>query len=760
MLALGGAPRWAAITTTFLAVAGAACYVAARRYARSPLVILLAVAAGLTALQWVPLPAGVVNLLAPGKFEIVQDNARSLAMPMPRYFAISYDPAATLLELVKLLGYVAFAVVGVRLAESRRRRRRIVNTVVVLSCFVAALAVIHSAADLHSVYGLVVPRGSGHQLILGPLVDPNHLAALLALAAPVAIGLAIEKKGRPRFLWLCGTVLLVAGTLLTRSRGGGLGLGVAVMVGTGMWWLQRKRESRTRSSPRTNVVAAAVVLTCALVLVATWTAGGLLHDFGATHSDELVGQEGKTAVWRKSATLVNQYPYTGVGRGAFGFAYTRLQSDSHATYTHVENEYLQAVVDWGIPGAALLAALLVLLVVKMIGAWRAGPVEAGIVAGLGGLAVHSAFDFALQIPGVALPAIALASAVLPGSLQRAGAHYRKRVAYRAGGITVVVACLLIAIGSRGEQAASESVDLQSSSSEESPRLAEAIEAWQRHPADYVMAGITAQQLIRAGDARSVGVLNRALFLNPKHPTLHELAARALYLAGKRKQSLVEMSLALEYTVRRRRLIDELVRMFPDPASAAEGVPLTDLSAALESIDLLQRTGHEEIARLAAKRCEALYPSAPELYTAIARIALKQGDGAGALAAAQQAQKLRPDAISAILVARATAATGDAEPAAEGLRRDLRAGTFHERTDRAAAYDALSEINNDLGRLEDARAALLEELSLISEPWRRARIHRRLATLEDRMGNHHRAELERKQAQSLESRGRRRLPAAG
>ncbi len=593
VLAIGGAPRWAALSTAALALAGASCFLAARRSAVSALIPFLVATAALTALQWVPLPASVIEVLSPRKYTLISDNARALSEGLPRLFPISYDPPATLLELIKLISYAAFGLVCVQLATRERQRRRIVLASVAAACTLAGLAVIHELGHFDSVYGLY-PLDQLPQVLLGPVVNPNHLAAVLALAAPVTIGLAIEARGNRRLLWAGATFLLAAGTMLTRSRGGFLGLAVGLLAGALLWALQYRKQ-RPQASKRistSSAIAAGVVGVCAMVLIGAATAGGLLHDLGATKSGELTGTEGKAEIWQKSAPLADQFRYAGVGRGAFGFAFTRLQPDSRVTRTHVENEYLQAVIDWGVPGAGLVAALLVLLALPILRRWSAGPVEAGIIAGFFGLAAHSVFDFALQVPGVALPAIGLLAVMVPAKLERKVANRTKLIAVRGAVLAASLVFLVAAATSPGKQARSESVALNATSS---PNLSGALEAWHRHPADYVLAGITAQQMLLARDQRSIAVLNRALYLDPKHPALHALAARALYAFGKRDQALVEMSLALADAIQRRSLVDTLVGMYSDPAEAARGVPTDDVNAALGIIDMLRRRRHPRVA---------------------------------------------------------------------------------------------------------------------------------------------------------------------
>lgn len=753
--ALGGAPRWASIATTTLLVGSAACYFTARRSTRSEIFYFFLITCALTAIQWIPLPIALVGLASPDKLELVKDNARAMATPVPSTMRLSYDGPATLLALVRLVGYAAFAFVCVRLAAQRRWRKRLVTTIVLTAAALSVTAIVHQLAGLSLIYGFVTPPGGLSELVLGPIVNPNHLASLLALGVPVAAGLAIAARSQRRAWWVGIALLLVAGTLITRSRGGALGLGVGLFVG-GMIWLRQSRKAGRGKRGKMSIgtiVPAAIVGFCAVVLVVISTGSGLVEDLGKSRTDELSGQEGRSVVWQRAATLVGNHAIAGVGRGAFQFAYSRIQQTSQTTYSHVENEYLQSVVDWGIPGAAFLAALLVLMIRRAWGKWDAGPVEAGVLGGLAGLAVHSLFDFSLELPAVGLSAIGLAALVLPGQIQRSKrgpttVRIRRGLAFAGAGL-----CIILAATAQGRQAATEGRELAaqiSVGSHADPAATTA--AWRRHPSDYLMAGLVAQQLLRQGDERSVAVLNRALFLNPKHPTLHALAVRALFAAGKKSQALVEMALALQYAEHRRPLVDDLTRTFTNPTDIAAGVPITDLNAALNVIAILQRADHKEAAWVAAERTRDAHPDAPEIQTVLVRLALVRADHPAALTAAKRAVALRPDATSVLLLARALSVNGDYANGIKTLTTALANRTIEGRRQETRAHNMLARMRIDSGDLVGARADLLKVISLSATPAARARAHRELAEIENKQGNLQQAELERKMAEKLEKVG--------
>ena len=120
----------------------------------SPLLIPLAVAAGLTLLQLIPLPIAIAEQVASAKLALVRGNAAAWGDPQPTWVMASYDPPATLVELAKLIGYLALAYTCVRLAAIRRARHLLAMIVVGAATAVAVVTLVHHAAGLAEVYGL------------------------------------------------------------------------------------------------------------------------------------------------------------------------------------------------------------------------------------------------------------------------------------------------------------------------------------------------------------------------------------------------------------------------------------------------------------------------------------------------------------------------------------------------------------------------------------------------------------------------------
>ena len=401
---LGSGPRWASCAALFLAVACALPQLFSRRTGayRSPLVWLLGIAALCTAVQLIPLPAALVQWLAPARHGLEVDNARALGLTPQSFLPLTFDTAATWLELAKLAGYLLFAYACLHLARSSQGRDWLARTVAGAGIAMAACALLHHLLGLRILFAIYEPAASAPSF-LAPLLNDNHLAGFLALTTPLIIALAMAGHGVRRVLWAMGALLCAAVSLLVQSRGAAVALavGLALMAGASLWHRHLEARGRVRGRPALElgrVLPIGVVLACVVVLLATFAAGGVRDELATTSAAELQAGDSKLGVWRASADLARDNTWTGVGRGAFEYAFTRVHHSGLKTYSHVENQYLQTLVDWGLPVAAILALLCLWTGLAALRHWRRSPLELGALCGLTILLVHSAVGFC---PGAA-----------------------------------------------------------------------------------------------------------------------------------------------------------------------------------------------------------------------------------------------------------------------------------------------------------------------------------------------------------------------
>jgi hypothetical protein len=248
-----------------------------------------------------------------------------------------------------------------------------------------------------------------------------------------------------------------------------------------------------------------------------------------------------------------RYPWAGVGRGSFEQAYSQVSSHGgEVRYQWVENGYLQALVDWGAPVALLLAVMAGWSLVLAMRRLDPDPLASGALGAIVALAVHDAADFSVEVPGIALPALALlATLYARRSSEPEGG--RRMLSVRWPLLVAPLAFAVIAVFAAGQRLAGDegrSFAARAARDDATPEavLAEGSALVRRHPADWIAPLAIGQRLARAGDPAAMRWLNLAVTLNPSHPTPHLVAAELLARYGKKSQSILEYRTAILNTI--------------------------------------------------------------------------------------------------------------------------------------------------------------------------------------------------------------------
>ncbi len=189
----------------------------------------------------------------------------------------------------------------------------------------------------------------------GPVGDPNFYGLILVALVPLAlVRLRDERTGLPRVVAGLSALLLVAGIVLTYSRGDALALAAVAVLYVPL--------ARVR---RSHVIVALLALAPATALAppSFWTRLGSLGDVasGAAASSDasLVDRAGATQV---AMAMFEDHPLTGVGAENYGATYfpyaLRLNVPSAAARSH--DLYLQVAAETGVPGLLTFGAAMVL----------------------------------------------------------------------------------------------------------------------------------------------------------------------------------------------------------------------------------------------------------------------------------------------------------------------------------------------------------------------------------------------------------------
>ncbi|MCU0691877.1 MAG: O-antigen ligase family protein, partial [Polyangiaceae bacterium] len=395
-------PTLLVIGTLSIACGALALHVYQRDAGRWPITLPAAGVLGLTAwtaLQALPLPSGFVAAIAPHNADVWAHVLDPLGAPGPSWHPISLDPGATWVEALKGVTYLGVVVASSVIAH--RRGAVFGVALVALSGVCAALfTIMHGLAGMTKVFGVYEPIHNFAPWHIGPLLNANHLAGYLNLAAMCGLGLLLVRHTRiPRWATGLGVATIVGVTVASASRGGVvvLPIGVAIVV-----LLLRTRSGRLPEHAVSNRWLN--ILTLSAI-----GGGAVLAWLGLTTKqwDELLSNDlSKLSILEWARPLLADHRLVGIGRGAFETVYPAYRPNvGHVLWTHPENVLAQWAAEWGVPVAVLAAVFFLwLLRPTRMGATRSA-VAAGGVAGIAILVLQNWVDFSLELPGVAIAVV-------------------------------------------------------------------------------------------------------------------------------------------------------------------------------------------------------------------------------------------------------------------------------------------------------------------------------------------------------------------
>ncbi len=533
-LAIGSAPYWVSVGTLGAIILTSPVVFGRLARGWSRLSMLLLLLAVYSAVQLAPLPVSWLEVIAPHSAEYFRGLERIPGTPVGRpWGSLSLDPGATALEVLKWSVYALVSAASGRVVRVYGFTTILVIVGGVGSCL-SLIALGHVLVSAERVFGLYAPIP--RRAVLGPLINPNHLASYANLAALSCVGLALTGSGRViRLLSLGASALNVIACFVSASRGGVL----ALLVGLGLLaamalWIQPPRTRLSRGWTLSGYAA----------LVALGVAS-----LSTARSRELFDSDlSKFALLPRALEAAEQHLLWGVGRGAFDSLSLRYYPElGSVVFRSIEAFPVSFLVEWGAPVTLVaLTSLGMLLVPARLGALR------DLRRAAAWIALFSVFLQNLADIGLELPSLSLAVWALFGALESsADARRSEQQALsrpRSGGAAVAV--LLAAIGALastqlGPNAFERRRDLHARFVARDPHFeAVALKAMLACPADPYFPFLAGVAKAREGqDALRLGAI--ALHRAPSYGRAHFLVGRALLGHGARSQAILEFRLAMQ-----------------------------------------------------------------------------------------------------------------------------------------------------------------------------------------------------------------------
>lgn len=286
------------------------------------------------AIQLLPLPEALLRAIDPARADLLA-GWNGLGIGRTDWAPLSVAPSLTFAQLERLLTCLLTFFLARECSASLAEKK----------WWVAAPPV--AVAVLEGLLGLwqyVLGMGRAY----GTYVNPNHFAALMHMALPLAaMGTAAalrksRRTGTAHIAAACGLMACAAvaifGTLFSLSR---MGL-AAMLAGFAVMGFLAVRRGRGMLLAAVPVVLMAVVL----------TAPGALADRIAAGGAELSGGA-RLEFARETLRLIAAYPWFGCGLGTYVSAIQQFRASAPtALLDFAHNDYLQLAAELGIVGLA------------------------------------------------------------------------------------------------------------------------------------------------------------------------------------------------------------------------------------------------------------------------------------------------------------------------------------------------------------------------------------------------------------------------
>ena len=542
-----------------------------------PLALGLGVLATFTFIQSIPLPASWVALISAHSQEL-----RGFLLNQPPRLSLAYEVSAARRESAKL-GIYAMVAVAAFLRARRHHGLGFLARAVIASGFTTALiAVLHRALGVDRVLGVLPTRTPITEMIT-TFANANHAASFMTLGALVSLGAALS-TGRGsrsgRIVYFGATLLFSALVVMSGSRGGLIALSTGLLlfaVFSPKPELESSRASWIQRFSLPLVAGFACLVGCSAFLFR-----GEARVMG--HLADDLGPGGKFAAFRDVPPLVVDHPWAGIGRGSFVSVYPAYKSSSaQLTFAYPENLVAQLIAEWGVVvgGLALVGVVLVVVFTFLQLRRRRSTMQTAVFAGLLVVLLHNLVDFSLELPGVAIPFVALMAGL--GHSFRGRELVALSTSLRGWGIGIGWAAasglVLLSVFLTGDL----DLDLAKFSPSgdashlSAVSLTEAEAIANRHPANGYLAAHVAY-LSEVADPpdlpRALKWANRALLLAPTYADAHLAVGRLLVRMGHRSQGLVELRSAwrLASPARSSVVIDHIIGLSKSPDELRTAIP--------------------------------------------------------------------------------------------------------------------------------------------------------------------------------------------
>lgn len=324
----------------------------------------------------------------------------------PASRALSLDPYATRLFLIRLVTQIIFFAAALTFISGRDRKKKLAILLVIFGGLIAFFGILQRLTNPESIYGM---RPTPQAIPFGPFVNQHHFAALMEMTSGLTIGMLFGRaSGRDQKLLLgLAAIVMAIAVLFTGSRGGLISyLGVVAFAAIASFAGERGENDSGSVRHRVLIFAGSIVLVVIALGSVMFLGGGegLLRGFGVESAATDI-TSGRGHFWNIALKIFLDHPIFGAGFDSFGVAFSRYDT-WNGTYRveQAHNDYLQTLADSGLLGFVCVAVFIFLLfregmlsIAKQTDSLKRS-ISLGALAGCIGILIHSFFDFPLRTP--------------------------------------------------------------------------------------------------------------------------------------------------------------------------------------------------------------------------------------------------------------------------------------------------------------------------------------------------------------------------
>jgi O-antigen ligase len=321
---------------------------------------ILLCALGISAIQLIPLPPAIWTTLPGRQFAL---DALSLTDQKPGWLTLSLTPMETINYLIYSIP--AIALFFAALSLDPKSRKTVFLACVAIAIFSALLGLAQKAGESRGFLQLFESAGG-----MGFFANHNFHGALLFTSIPLMAALALSQhanKSLHPLVIVCFSIaflmIILVGIGATASRAAVILTMASVTLSLGLLWCRKIQDQQTVKFGFKFFVFVAI-----LFAAAQFSLAGISR---LVETDKLA--DGRAIMAAKSYAALKDYFPFGSGFGSFVPVYAMGEKPDEMLggyVNHAHNDWIELVLEGGLPMAAIITAFLLWYGMGTFSAWR------------------------------------------------------------------------------------------------------------------------------------------------------------------------------------------------------------------------------------------------------------------------------------------------------------------------------------------------------------------------------------------------------